>query len=175
MTQRRTLLEGRWPSLLAVLALLAACGAGLAYAATRITNSDNNPVAHDTDNNPSKGPATTWQVTAERFADAWVDTTGGHDAWLDRLQPYTLQPLHEGFAYTDLRALPSGRFVELGRHKPLAADTPTFITEAHYAGDEPTTVEIVMAKTADGWRVTDVRPQQPDAHNAPMDSVGPSQ
>ena len=142
------------------------CLGGLAFAVTQLAG---NNVGRDTavDSSSATRDDSTWQATAERFARAYIDTAGGHAAWLARLDPYTVGPLHDGFAHTDPTKLPTGPFTGLGRNKPLEADTDTTLTEVHY---DQLSIDLVVVKTHAGWRVTDLRPQH-DADNPPLDTI----
>lgn len=51
-----------------------------------------------------------WKPYARDFATAWIDTSGGKEAWLKRLKPLVSAGLYEGLQATDIRTIPTDTF-----------------------------------------------------------------
>jgi hypothetical protein len=114
---------------------------------------------------PSPDAASADETTrrAHAFVVAWLDATGGHEAWMQRLcgpVPLAAADLCAGFAATDVTALP--------RITP-AADVPVEIlavdgvseTVTVRASPDLTVVITSLRSTADRWVVTSVEPVAP--------------
>lgn len=73
---------------------------------------------------PTPAPGGGWREVARRYAVAFTDTRGGHDAWVERLEPLVGPSLAQGYGYTDLAVVPDQRFVRLTGGQETPGDTP---------------------------------------------------
>lgn len=61
-------------------------------------------------NNPQSVEVENWRPYAEKFAQAFANTTGGKEAWLARLRPLVTDSLYSGFKATDMSRVTSRTF-----------------------------------------------------------------
>lgn len=96
-------------------------------------------------------PGEAWHATARAFVTAYGTTTGGHRAWLARLQPLVSAEVYRGLQQTDLGRLPGGR---PGPGRVVVADEFAGGTmRVPLTGGAVWGVDVTVAVAADGREV----------------------
>lgn len=109
-------------------------------------------------NNDQTAPIQDWGVVAEDFAIAWADTSGGKDAWLERLDPLITDELHDSFTYTDIRALYDDTFVSITADQEDQMAYKTFTARYETNGD---LFQGLITLQSDGsWKVDTIAPPE---------------
>lgn len=95
-----------------------------------------------------------WRPYAEKFSQAYGNTTGGKEAWLARLRPYVTDKLYEGFKTTDISRVTPGSFQTVNTLTEENAYS-TFV--ARYSDRGP--IEVLIQVQNDGsWKVNSTGP-----------------
>ncbi len=103
---------------------------------------------------PSSQPAAApWEPTARGFAQDFTNTTGGHPAWVRRLQRWTSSYLAQQYQYTDIRTVPIAALTEL---TPLSVSTRRADVLASYDSGLNLTCRVEL--TSHGWKVINAEP-----------------
>lgn len=100
------------------------------------------------DNPQAPTPTADWEPVAQGFGEAWANTDGGRDAWLERLRPYVNDTTYQGFEYTDFERYITDKQVD---HTQLAGiDGYDRRVEIYYT-DDPTTpaVTVILSPTGE--------------------------
>lgn len=94
-------------------------------------------------------------LLAVQFLHTYLDTTGGKEAWLARLQPLAAGDLYDGLALTDLQNLPHATPGQLVSVTPTSRGDATVVVGSS-AGDFRLFVARVDA--GDRWQVNNIEP-----------------
>lgn len=100
------------------------------------------------DNPQAPTPTADWEPVAQGFGEAWANTDGGRDTWLERLRPYVNDTTYQGFEYTDFERYITDKQVD---HTQLAGiDGYDRRVEIYYT-DDPTTpaVTVILSPTGE--------------------------
>ena len=122
---------------------------------------------------PGRGEAT-WRKATTVYAQAFVDTSGGREAWLGRLERLVSPSLAQGYTYTDLDRLPVATFDSYTGGQSVAGETPSRMVRLHYActtGERGAlAVDVVVSQIpATGrWVVTTAIPAQGPGPGGPQ-------
>lgn len=90
-----------------------------------------------------------WRPYAEKFSQAFANTTGGKEAWLARLRPLVTDDLYSGFKDTDMSRVTSRTFKTVNTLDEENAYS-TFV--AHYT-DGQAIEGLIQVQNDGSWRV----------------------
>jgi hypothetical protein len=95
-----------------------------------------------------------WKPYAESFTKAWLNTSGGKEAWLGRLKPMVSAGLYAGFTKTDIATVPSATFQSVS----LAEESKASKTFRAYASTGAILEGRVSIQVDGSWIVDQVGP-----------------
>lgn len=109
-------------------------------------------------NQPQTPDIQPWEGFAEAFSVAWADTSGGKDAWLERLDPYITDELRNSYGYTDIRALYDDTLVRITADEEDKAAYKVFTAEYEESGK--LFQGLIMLQPDGSWKVDTTAPSE---------------
>lgn len=82
-------------------------------------------------------PTADWEPVAQGFGEAWANTEGGRDAWLQRIRPYVNDAMYQGFEYTDFERYVTDRQMERVELDGTGDSRYDIRANIFYVGDDP--------------------------------------
>lgn len=92
-----------------------------------------------------------WRETAEGFGRAFTDTSGGHQAWINRLVPFLTPEAAERYRRVPIEAVPSAALTRIDMSEPSGSVAAAVLTY-----DSGLQVDITLAHNGLEWEVATV-------------------
>ncbi|WP_460797453.1 hypothetical protein [Nocardioides pacificus] len=162
----------KWAWRIAAVGLVLGVGTGIAYALVAGGDNDSSESTSQPTGSasPSVEPAPAqedaWREVARSYAVAFTNTSGGHQAWLERLRPLISPALADSYEWTDLRNIPSVAFTDLSGGALTPSETPTREVELRYSDGLVVDVRVSQDPASGRWVVTTAVPANPTSGEA---------